>query len=54
MWEVANDNITVLFKIIQSYHTIKLSCSDQFRLDFIKKNNWVGLMERYLREVIGN
>ena len=55
MWEEANDNIAVLFKIVQSYHTIKLTCSNRFRLYFINKNNWGGgLMKRYLREVIGN
>ena len=54
MWEVANDNIAVLFKIIQSYHTIKLTSSNRFRLYFIDKNDWGGLMIRYLREVVGN
>ena len=39
----------------KSYHLVKLTCSNLFRLYFIKKNNWGGgLMERYLREVIGN
>ena len=30
MWEVADDNIAVLFKIMQSYHTIKVTCSNRF------------------------
>ena len=39
----------------KSYYLIKLTRSNLFRLYFIKKSNWGGgLMERYLREVIGN
>ena len=40
---------------MKSYYSIKLTRSNLFRQYFIKKNNWEGgLMERYLREVIGN
>ena len=43
-------------KIIKFYYSTKLTRSNLFRLYFIKKNNRAGggLMERYLREVIGN
>ena len=33
-------NNAVLFKIIKSYHSIKLTWSDLFRLYYTKKNNW--------------
>ena len=40
------------------YYSPKLTWSNLFHLYFIKKNNWGGggggLMERYLREEIGN
>ena len=46
MREVANDTIVVFFftcwQIIKSYHSIKLTQSNLFRLYFIKKNNWGG------------
>ena len=42
MWEVANDNIAVLYKIVKSHYSIKLTWSNLFRLYFIKKNSWGG------------
>ena len=33
---------------------MKLTRNNLFRIQFIEKNNWVGLMKRDLREMIGN
>ena len=37
------------------YSSLKLTRSNLFRIQFIKKNNWGGgLMKRDLKEMIGN
>ena len=39
---------------MKSNSSIKLTRSNPFRIQFIEKNNWGGLMKRDLREMIGN